>query len=457
MKTIVVIGAGYVGLVTGACFAKLGNTVIIVEKDQEKIQKLLNGHVPFYEPGLDEIVAQGIADKKIWFVKDIAQALIHQPEIIFSCVGTPSAADGSADLSFVWHVATEIGQHVQNYCLVVNKSTVPVGTVQHVRALIQKQLDLRQSTVTFDVASNPEFLKEGDAVNDFLQPDRVVIGVESTRAEQLLYNLYKPLLSNDDQFIVMNPPSAELTKYAANGMLATRISFMNQIARFADTIGADVEAVKKGIGSDNRIGKNFLNAGIGYGGSCFPKDVKALIHMGNQYQQPMTLMQEVDTINDQQRSFFINMVTQYYHNNLVGKKIGIWGLAFKPETDDIRCSPALDVIAQLLEHKAIIYAYDPVAMDNVKKIYGNTINFCESADHVTQQVDALIILTEWKEFLLKKPTSFSKLIDHVIFDGRNCYNPTIMQQHKLDYLCIGRNTFTSNQHLQKTQESITIL
>lgn len=450
VKTIAVIGAGYVGLVTGACLAQRGNTVIMVEKDQEKIAALLQGNVPFYEPGLNEIVAYGITHKKISFVHNIAQALSYKPEIIFSCVGTPSAHDGSADLSYVWHVATEIGQHLTQYSLIVNKSTVPVGTVQAVTALIQKQLDVRQSSITFDVASNPEFLKEGDAVNDFLQPDRVVVGVTSEQAKKLLYDLYKPLLEQDDQFIAMNPVSAELTKYAANGMLATRISFMNQIALFADTVGADVEAVKRGIASDKRIGKHFLNAGIGYGGSCFPKDVKALIHMGTEHHQPMTLMQEVDNVNHQQRSIFINKIIKHYNYDLTHKKIGILGLAFKPETDDIRCAPAIDVINKLLEHKATIYAYDPVAMDNMKKLYKNNVQFCESAEDVIHNVDALIILTEWKQFILINPIKFAVLTDKIVFDGRNCFDPTLMNNLGITYVNVGRNSLSKRHESCQT-------
>ncbi len=440
MRTIAVIGAGYVGLVTGACLAQLGNTIIIVEKDHEKITALLNGIVPFYEPGLNEIVSSGIAKKKIRFVVEIAQALTYQPEIIFSCVGTPSSHNGSADLSYVWQVATEIGQHLTQYSLIVNKSTVPVGTVQAVTTRIQQQLNLRQLAITFDVASNPEFLKEGDAVNDFLNPDRVVIGTNSEHAQKLLFDLYKPLLAREDQFIIMNPPSAELTKYAANGMLATRISFMNQISLLADAVGADIEAVKRGIASDKRIGHHFLNAGIGYGGSCFPKDVKALIQMGAQFHQSMTLMQEVDTINTLQRQLFINKIISHYHNNLIGKKIGIWGLSFKPATDDIRCAPAIDVINSLLKHQAIIYAYDPVAMDNMKKVYKNSILFCDTAEHVVQNVDALIILTEWTTFTNINPQIFTTLSDKIIFDGRNCFDPALINKLGVSYVTIGRNS-----------------
>lgn len=461
VKTIAVIGAGYVGLVTGACFAQQGNTVIMVEKDQEKIAALLNGQVPFYEPGLNHIVAHGIENKKISFVTEIAQALSYKPEIIFSCVGTPSAHDGSADLSYVWQVATEIGQHLTQYSLIVNKSTVPVGTVKAVTDRIQNELDRRGLMITFDVASNPEFLKEGDAVNDFLKPDRVVVGVSSEQAKKLLYELYKPLLEQDDQFIAMNPSSAELTKYAANGMLATRISFMNQIALFADTVGADIDAVKRGIATDKRIGKQFINAGIGYGGSCFPKDVKALIHMGIEHHQPMTLMQEVDNVNNKQRAIFIDKIMNYYQGSLSGKKIGIWGLAFKPETDDIRCAPAIDVINKLLEQNATIYAYDPVAMDNMKKLYKNSVNFCESAEIVLQNVDALVILTEWKQFIHTDPLMFAKLTDLVVFDGRNCFNPILMNNLGISYVNVGRNNVDKyhrpQQSRKKNHHEISIL
>lgn len=444
MKTIIVVGAGYVGLVTGACFALKENRVIIVENNKNRIDALLKGQVPFFEPGLDEIVINGIKTEKLVFVEHIEQAFGYNAEVIFSCVGTPSLPDGSADLSYVWSVAKEIGQHMKEYTVIINKSTVPVGVGKAVKQIIQEQLNKRNVSIEFDVASNPEFLKEGDALNDFLQPDRVVVGVSSCKAEQILFDLYKPFLHNENQFLSMNVESAELTKYASNAMLATRISFMNQMALLADKVGADILQVKQGMARDTRIGAAFLNAGIGFGGSCFPKDIKALIHMGIQHEQPMTLLQEVDIVNDRQRNWFMNQIIQHYSNNLRGKKIGIWGLAFKPETDDIRCAPSLDVIATLLDKGAEIIAYDPVAADNVKSIFGSSIKFASTAQQVLENCNALAILTEWKEFLMYKPEDFSRIKDGVIFDGRNCFNPYQMQLAGIMYFCVGRNSISKS-------------
>ncbi|MBX9830444.1 UDP-glucose/GDP-mannose dehydrogenase family protein [Candidatus Babeliales bacterium] len=443
---ITVIGAGYVGLVTAACFAQKDNDVTIVENNQAKITALLQGIVPFYEPGLEQLVANGIADKKINFVADVAQALKkNQPDVIFSCVGTPSREDGSADLSFVWQVAQEIGQQINGYTLVVNKSTVPVGTAENVKAIIQEQLRLRSANVPFDVASNPEFLKEGDALSDFTNPDRVVIGVDSEKAAQILAQLYKPFLKNpEEQLVCMDIPSAELTKYASNAMLATRISFMNQLALLADKVGADIEDVKKGMALDQRIGKHFLNAGIGYGGSCFPKDVKALIHTGKEHHLPMTLIQEVDAVNMQQRQLFFNKIIDFYGDTIVNKQVGIWGLAFKPETDDIRCAPAIDIIAQLIAHGAQVIAYDPVATSNMQQLFKNTVTFAQSAQEVVKAADFLIILTEWHEFKAYDITKLTQLKDQVIFDGRNCFDPELMQEQGFCYINVGRNVHHQN-------------
>lgn len=445
MKTIAVIGAGYVGLVTGACFAQQNIMVIMIEKDANKIALLRRGSIPFYEPGLEQLVLNGIKNGTIIFVHDIPQALSYQPSIIFSCVGTPSAQDGSADLSAVWEVADTLGTHLEQYTLIVNKSTVPVGTAQQVQHRIQKKLHQRNLCFTIDVASNPEFLKEGDAVNDFLYPDRIVVGTSSPQATALLYDLYKSLLVSVEQFICMDPTSAELTKYAANGMLATRISFMNQIAILADAVGADVQAIKAGIGSDKRIGNQVLNAGIGYGGSCFPKDVQALAHMGKTYQVPMTLIQEVDKINNNQRNLFINRFVTHYQGNIAQKKIGIWGLAFKPETDDIRCSPAIDVINHLLSLHATIIVYDPVAMENIQQRYGNHLRYATTANQVLNEAEVLIILTDWLEFTQHTPEHFLNLADKTIFDGRNCFDPIAMHNVGLTYITIGRNTLTPQQ------------
>lgn len=440
MKNIVVIGAGYVGLVTGACFAQKNNRVIIVEHNQDKIARLLDGKVPFYEPGLDAYVSSGIQQETLIFVDSLEKALAYQPELIFSCVGTPSSDDGSADLSQVWAVAHQIGQFISQYCVVVNKSTVPVGTALKVEAIIQQELTARGVDITFDVASNPEFLKEGDALNDFVHPDRVVIGVTSERAKDLLWSLYQPFLQGRNQFFVMNRESAELTKYAANAMLATRISFMNQIALLADKVGADIDAIKQGIAADRRIGGAFLNAGIGYGGSCFPKDVKALVFMGNQHAQPMSLVQEVDEVNTRQRLVFINAIIKHYGKAIAHKTIGIWGLAFKPETDDIRYSPALDIIPALQEQGARIVVHDPIATENVKQIFKDTITYATNPLDMLHDCDCLVLLTDWKQYLNHEMSVFTKLNDATVFDGRNCYDPKGMMAAGITYRCIGKNS-----------------
>ena len=438
MRTIAVVGAGYVGLVTGACFAQKNNKIIVVENNAEKVQELLKGHVPFYEPGLDDLVRQGIEQGSLVFVENIAASLAYNPSIIFSCVGTPSLPNGAADLSYVWQVAKEIGQHLSSYCVIVNKSTVPVGTAEKVKVVLQEQLDLRGVRSSFDVVSNPEFLKEGDALNDFLRPERVVIGAEREKAFDELAALYAPFVSSDAQIIKMSVVSAELTKYASNAMLATRISFMNQIAQFADAVGADIEQVKLGMSKDKRIGAHFLNAGIGYGGSCFPKDVKALINMGNEHSLEMSLIKEVDRVNDAQRQWFIKKILTYYGHVLENKKIGIWGLAFKPETDDIRSSPALDTINVLLQKGATLHVYDPVAMPLVKLLYQDTISYAQSADELLPKVDCLVVLTEWKEFLRFQPQDFTVLNDKVVFDGRNCFDPVLMSEQGIAYHSVGR-------------------
>lgn len=438
MQNIAVIGAGYVGLVTGACLAQKNN-VIVIENNAERIQALLNGKIPFYEPGLDVLVAQGLAQKTLTFASSIKEGLTHKPTLVFSCVGTPPQTDGSADMTYVYAAAQEIGQHITDYTLIINKSTVPVGTAAKVKTLIQEQLTQRGLSINFDVASNPEFLKEGDALNDFLMPCRVVVGVESEQAKSLMYTLYKPFIKTDDQFITMDPTSAELTKYASNTMLATRISFMNQLALFADLVGADIEDVKRGMAKDRRIGPHFLNAGIGYGGSCFPKDVKALIHMGKEIHFPMTLASEVDNINFVQQMWFSNKISTHYGPSLAHKTIGIWGLAFKPETDDIRSAPALVIINDLLERGAKIIAYDPVATANIKAIYGSSITYASDAQQVLNEAHALVIVTEWKEFTQQSPSVFATLKDKKVFDGRNCYDPSIMHTHGIEYTCVGRN------------------
>ncbi|MBD3231365.1 nucleotide sugar dehydrogenase [Candidatus Dependentiae bacterium] len=443
MRKVAVVGAGYVGLVTGACFAQKDNFVIIVERDISKIEKLQKGNVPFYEPGLDQLVTDAIINNRIVFVQNIADVLKHHPEIIFSCVGTPSMQDGKADLSAVWGVAKEVGQSLDRYCLFVNKSTVPVGTAIKVETIISKELKKRELDFEFDVASNPEFLKEGDALHDFLIPDRVVVGINSEKAKQILYSLYRPFIKQDEQFIVMNRESSELTKYASNAMLATRISFMNQLSLLADKVGADISQIKLGMALDKRIGPCFLNAGIGYGGSCFPKDVKALINTGEENDCEMSLVSQVDKINEDQKKWFIEHILNFYGKEISKKVIGIWGLAFKPETDDIRCAPSIDVIEKLLEQKAKIIAYDPVAWKNMKSIFGDKIIFKNTAKEVLEKSDCLIVLTEWREFLNSKIQNFCLLKDKTVFDARNIFDPFIMKNNNIKYFSIGRNNINN--------------
>ena len=445
MRKIVIVGAGYVGLVTGPCFAKKDNFVIVVERDSKKIDALLNGKVPFYEPGLDSLVFWAIENKKIVFVNNVQAALQQNPEIIFSCVGTPSMPDGSADLSAIFAVAEEVGKSLDDYCLFINKSTVPVGTAKKVENIISEQLKNRNIEVEFDVASNPEFLKEGSALDDFLIPDRVVVGVKTKKAENILRQLYKPFLKDKSQFLVMNSASSELTKYASNSMLATRISFMNQLALLADNVGADIADVRLGMSKDVRIGPSFLNAGIGYGGSCFPKDVKALTFMGKEYNLPMTLINSVDQINDDQRVWFANEILNYYGDKIIQKHVGIWGLAFKPETDDIRCAPSIDIIKKLLGKNVKITVYDPVAMENIKNIFGDKINFAKTSQEVLAKTDFLLILTEWKEFFKYGPKDFYQLKDKVVFDGRNCFDPLVMCNNGIKYFTVGRNSLGNNK------------
>jgi UDPglucose 6-dehydrogenase len=438
VSKIVVVGAGYVGLVTGACLAQKGKEVVIVENNQSKIQLLLLGQIPFYEPGLDNLVQENIKNGRLSFVSDMKIALGYAPEAIFLCVGTPSMPDGSADLSFVWHVAIEIGKTIKNYCVVINKSTVPVGTACKVKQIIKTQLKERGLTIDFDVASNPEFLKEGDALSDFLYPDRIVIGVENSRSENVLRKIYQSVVQKADQFLVMNLESSEMSKYASNAMLATRISFMNQMALLAEKVGADINSIKQAMSLDKRIGPYFLNAGVGYGGSCFPKDVRALVATGEEYEQPMTLVAEVEKVNVLQRNWFLQKIFDYYGYSILGKNVGIWGISFKPETDDIRCAPSIDVIQNMLERKVNIFVYDPVALENVRNVFGNKINYANTSSEILNKSDFLIILTEWKEFLSYKPESFCRLNDKVVFDGRNCFDPENMFAAGIKYFDIGR-------------------
>ena len=370
---IAIVGTGYVGLVTGTCFAEMGTEVFCVDVNTEKIENLKKGIIPIYEPGLEDMVHRNQQAGRLHFTTDLTECL-DEVEVLFSAVGTPPDEDGSADLKYVLEVARTVGRNMKKHILVVTKSTVPVGTAKKVRRAIQEELDKRGVEIEFDVASNPEFLKEGAAISDFMSPDRVVVGVESERAEELMTRLYRPFLLNNFRVIFMDVPSAEMTKYAANAMLATRISFMNDIANLCEIIGADVNMVRKGIGSDNRIGNRFLYAGIGYGGSCFPKDVKALINTAKQNNYPMRILQAVEEVNDEQKSLLFHKLEKHFNGDLKGKRIAIWGLAFKPETDDMREAPSLVLIEKLLAAGCEVYAYDPVAVEESKRRIGDAIH-----------------------------------------------------------------------------------
>ena len=435
---IAVVGTGYVGLVSGACLAETGVTVVCVDVDASKIQRLNGGGIPIYEPGLADIVARNRADERLFFTTSLREALV-KADAVFIAVGTPQDEDGSADLKYVLGVAREIGELLENYMVVVTKSTVPVGTNQKVKETIAGELERRGVDIPFDVASNPEFLKEGDAVNDFMMPDRIVVGVETDRARKVMERLYHAFLLNNIPIYFMDIPSAEMTKYAANSMLATRISFMNDIANLCEIVGANVEAVKRGIGSDTRIGKKFLNAGCGYGGSCFPKDVKALIKTGDELGYSMEVLKAVESVNDRQKEVLFSKIQKHYNNDLKGKRFGMWGLAFKPSTDDMREAPSLVLVEQLLEAGAIVRAYDPEAMKECRRKIGCRIEYARNMYDALSGADALIIVTEWPEFKVPKITFIEKALrEKVIFDGRNIYSPEQMQEFGYTYYGIGR-------------------
>ena len=398
---IAIVGTGYVGLVSGTCFAEIGVNVTCVDTNKEKIESLQKGNIPIYENGLEEMVLRNMKAKRLKFTTSL-ESCLDEVEVIFSAVGTPPDEDGSADLKYVLEVARTIGRNMKQYKLVVTKSTVPVGTASKVRAVIQEELDKRGVTVDFDVASNPEFLKEGNAISDFMSPDRVVVGVESARAEKLMSKLYKPFLLNNFRVIFMDIPSAEMTKYAANSMLATRISFMNDIANLCEIVGADVNMVRSGIGSDTRIGRKFLYPGIGYGGSCFPQDVKALIKTAEQNGYTMRVLTAVEEVNENQKSVLFEKLMKQFNGDLQGKTVALWGLAFKPETDDMREAPALVLIDKLLKAGCKVRAYDPAAVQECKRRIGDTIYYaCDMYDAVLD-ADVLMLVTEWKEFRLRK-------------------------------------------------------
>ena len=435
---IAIVGTGYVGLVTGTCFAEIGVNVTCVDTNSEKIESLQKGVIPIYENGLEEMVLRNVKAKRLKFTTSL-ESCLNDVEVIFSAVGTPPDEDGSADLSYVLEVARTIGRHMNQYKLVVTKSTVPVGTARRVRAAIQEELDKRGVTIEFDVASNPEFLKEGNAISDFMSPDRVVVGVESARAEKLMSKLYKPFLLNNFRVIFMDIPSAEMSKYAANSMLATRISFMNDIANLCELVGADVNMVRSGIGSDTRIGRKFLYPGIGYGGSCFPKDVKALIKTAEQNGYTMRVLRAVEEVNEAQKSVLFDKLMKQFNGELKGKTIALWGLAFKPETDDMREAPGLVLIDKLLKAGCQVRAYDPAAMDECKRRIGDVIYYARDMYDAVLDADVLMLITEWKEFRLPSWAVVKKTMNQqIVLDGRNIYDKKEMEELGFIYSCIGK-------------------
>ena len=434
---IAVIGTGYVGLVTGACFSEVSVNVICVDIDQKKIDNLNKGIIPIYEPGLEEIVLRNSIKNKLKFSTSLQES-IKDVDVVFIAVGTPPDEDGSADLKYVLSVASDIGKYIQKQIVVVNKSTVPVGTAEKVKQAIQKELTLRGQTIEFYVASNPEFLKEGSAIDDFMKPDRIVIGTDNIDAENIMRKLYKPFLLNGHPIIFMDIPSAEMTKYAANAMLATKISFMNDVANLCEIMGADVNMVRRGIGSDSRIGSKFIYPGVGYGGSCFPKDVKALIKTAKDNHYNMRILNAVEEVNDFQKSVLFNKVNTHFNNQLKGKTFAIWGLAFKPKTDDMREAPSLVIIENLLKAGANVVAYDPVAAHEAKRILGDTISYSEEMYDTLTKADALLIITEWPEFRSPDFDEISKRLNNkVIFDGRNIFDFNEMKNMGYNYYCIG--------------------
>ncbi|HOO73497.1 MAG TPA: UDP-glucose/GDP-mannose dehydrogenase family protein [Spirochaetota bacterium] len=437
---IAVVGSGYVGLVTGTCFADMGNDVWCIDIDQKKIENLKNGNIPIYEPGLEELVKKNYADGRLRFTTDIKEG-ISEALFVFIAVGTPPEEDGSADLQHVIQVARDIGSVMEKYLIIIDKSTVPVGTAEKVRAAVKAELDKRgRNDLEFDVVSNPEFLKEGDAIEDFLRPDRVIIGTDNVRTGELMRELYSAFVRQGDRVLVMDIPSAEMTKYAANAMLATRISFMNELSYLCEKTGADIESVRHGIGSDSRIGRSFLYAGVGYGGSCFPKDVKALIHTSKQLGHNLKILTAVEDVNKWQRERFVEKVLERFGDKIKGMKFAVWGLAFKPNTDDMREAPSIDIINSLRKKGASFRAYDPIAIETARAIIGDEAVSYEKKNYdVLEGSDALFIVTEWHHF--RKP-DFEKmkslLKNPVIFDGRNLYEPSRMKELGFEYYCIGR-------------------
>lgn len=433
---IAIVGTGYVGLVSGTCFAEMGAHVTCVDVDEEKIQKLRDGVIPIYEPGLEELVKRNVGFERLKFTTDITKVL-DDVEVVFSAVGTPPDEDGAADLKYVLAVARQFGQHINKYTILVTKSTVPVGTAKKVKAAIQEELDKRGVDVPFDVASNPEFLKEGAAIKDFMSPDRVVVGTESKKAKEVMTRLYRPLMLQNFRVIFMDIPSAEMTKYAANAMLATRISFMNDIANLCERVGANVDNVRKGIGTDTRIGNKFLYAGCGYGGSCFPKDVKALVHTGLENEYHMEVIEAVERVNEKQKNIVYDKIIKAV-GDVQGKTVAILGLAFKPDTDDMREAPALVVIDKLLKDGAIVRVFDPIAIDECKRRIGETVTYCKNMYDAADGADVFALMTEWRQFRMPSWNVIQKVMKgNVVVDGRNIYDRQELEEMGFVYTRIG--------------------
>lgn len=435
---ITIVGTGYVGLVTGACLAETGAFVNCIDVNQSKIDNLNNGIMPIYEPGLEDIVKRNVQKERLFFKTKLSE-VVNDSDAIFIAVGTPPDEDGSADLKYVVGVAREIGKYLTDYTVVITKSTVPVGTAKKVKNAIQEELDKRGLDVEFDVASNPEFLKEGNAVDDFLKPDRIVIGVETEKAEKVLKRLYKPFVLNNHPIIVMDVTSSEMTKYAANSMLATKISFINEIANLCEIVGADINLVRKGIGSDTRIGYKFLYPGVGYGGSCFPKDVQALVKTAKDFDYDLKVLKAVEEVNYYQKTVLFNKIYKHFNGELAGKTIALWGLSFKPETDDMREAPSLVLIEKLLEKGASVAAYDPIAMHEAERVLGDKIKYCKDMYEALIAADALAVVTEWSEFRLPNFKVMAKLMNEkVLFDGRNIFDLEQIDDFDFVYYSIGR-------------------
>lgn len=434
---IAIVGTGYVGLVSGACFSEMGIDVTCVDVDHVKIERLLNGEIPIYEPGLENLVRRNVEAGRLHFTTNLTTCL-EEVDVVFSAVGTPPDENGSADLKYVFEVARMFGNSIKKYTILVTKSTVPVGTAKKVKAIIQEELDKRGENVDFEVASNPEFLKEGAAIKDFMSPDRVVIGVESERAQRMMTKLYRPFLTNNFRVYFMDILSAEMTKYAANAMLATRISFMNDVANLCDKVGADVNMVRKGIGADVRIGNKFLYAGCGYGGSCFPKDVKALVHTAREHGCIMGVIEAVEATNERQKSIVYDKLKQQL-GDLRGKTVALWGLAFKPETDDMREAPALVVIDKLINDGVTVKVYDPIAMSECCQRIGNKVIYCKDMYEAVIDADALALITEWKQFRMPSWVVMKKVMAQpIVVDGRNIYDRIEVEQEGFIYIAIGR-------------------